>query len=175
MSEQPQTMDDRAWLRHVFQQYEGQLVRYTARLLEDADRARDVVQDAFLKLCRQPRAQVERQVRSWLFTVCRNRAMDILKKENRMRAWSDERAERCESGDPSPGTAWEQRESAGQAIRLLAELPGNQQEVIRLKVQDGLSYREISEVTGLSVSNVGFLLHKGLKAIRERLLLSGAV
>jgi RNA polymerase sigma-70 factor (ECF subfamily) len=49
-------------------------------------------------------------------------------------------------------------------------LPDNQQEVIRLKVQNGLSYREISEVTGLSVSNVGFLLHKGIKTIREKMV-----
>jgi RNA polymerase sigma-70 factor (ECF subfamily) len=38
-----------------------------------------------------------------------------------------------------------------------------------LKLQDGLSYREISQVTGLSVSNVGFLMHQGIKTIRERM------
>jgi RNA polymerase sigma-70 factor (ECF subfamily) len=37
-----------------------------------------------------------------------------------------------------------------------------------------MSYREISEVTGLSVSNVGFLLHKGLKSIREKLSIDAA-
>ena len=47
------------------------------------------------------------------------------------------------------------------------ELPDNQQEVIRLKFQNDLSYREISEITGLSVSNVGFLLHVGIKRLRE--------
>ena len=39
---------------------------------------------------------------------------------------------------------------------------------LRLKLQEGLSYREISEVTGLSISNVGFLLHKGIRSIREQ-------
>lgn len=48
-------------------------------------------------------------------------------------------------------------------------LPTNQQEVIRLKVESGLSYREISELTGLSISNVGYLLHTGLTSIRTRL------
>ena len=52
-------------------------------------------------------------------------------------------------------------------MRLLDRLPDNQQEVIRLKFQNDLSYREISEITGLSVSNVGFLLHVGIKRLRE--------
>jgi RNA polymerase sigma-70 factor (ECF subfamily) len=47
-------------------------------------------------------------------------------------------------------------------------LPKNQQEVIRLKFQHGLSYKEISTVTNLSVTNVGFLIHTGLKVLRER-------
>ena len=39
---------------------------------------------------------------------------------------------------------------------------------IQLKFQNGLSYQEISEITRLSVSNVGFLIHRGLKALREQ-------
>lgn len=175
MTDRPHPQDDRAWLREVFRQYEGSLTRYATRLLGDADRASDVAQDSFLQLCRQPRKKVEERVRSWLFTVCRNRAMDILKKENRMRALSDDLAGKCESAAPRPGAALERRETAGQAGAILEGLPVNQREVIRLKVQDGLSYREISEVTGLSVSNVGFLLHKGLKAIRDGLMLGGAI
>jgi RNA polymerase sigma-70 factor (ECF subfamily) len=56
-----------------------------------------------------------------------------------------------------------------QVLGVLATLPENQQEVIRLKFQDGLSYREISGVTGLTVSNVGFLIHTGVKMVRQRL------
>jgi RNA polymerase sigma-70 factor (ECF subfamily) len=57
----------------------------------------------------------------------------------------------------------------------LATLSENQQEVVRLKFQSGLSYREISEITDLSVTNVGFLLHTALKKIRERLEAEGAL
>lgn len=161
--------DDGAWLHSVVEQYENSLVCYAARLLGDTERARDVVQDAFLRLCRERREKVEDRVRQWLFTVCRNRAMDVLKKENRMRALSDEQAKRCANRDGDHTAALERKETAGQATAILDGLPENQREVIRLKVQNGLSYREISDVTGLSVSNVGFLLHKGIKTIRERL------
>jgi RNA polymerase sigma-70 factor (ECF subfamily) len=64
-------------------------VRYAARLLSDNDRARDVAQDTFLQLCRQPRSEVETSLRAWLFTVCRNRAMDVRKKESRMKTVSE--------------------------------------------------------------------------------------
>jgi RNA polymerase sigma-70 factor (ECF subfamily) len=160
---------DEGWLQAIVQEYESQIVRYAARLLGDQDRARDVAQDTFLQLCCQPRASVEQSVRSWLFTVCRNRAMDVRKKESRMKTVpeTDQLPRDCQDGDPS--LVAERRETFGKAATILNTLPDNQQEVIRLKVQNGLSYREISDVTGLSVSNVGFLLHKGIKRIREEM------
>ena len=161
--------NDAVWLHGVVDQYESELVRYATRLLGDVERARDVVQDTFLRLCGEPRAKVENGVRPWLFTVCRHRAMDVLKKENRMKAFTDGQAEQCASRDGDHTATLEAQETAGRATALLDKLPDNQREVIRLKVQNGLSYREISEVTGLSVSNVGFLLHTGIKTIRERM------
>lgn len=51
---------------------------------------------------------------------------------------------------------------------LMGNLPEREQEVLRLKFQNGLSYKEISEITELSVSNVGFILHKTLKELRSQ-------
>ena len=70
---------------------------------------------------------------------------------------------------PGPATTLERSEAATSLFRLLDALPPNQREVIRLKFQNDLSYREIAEVTQLSVTNVGFLLHTGLKKLRELL------
>jgi len=165
--------DHTAWLRSVVAQYESQLVRYAARLVGDAELAQDLAQETFLRLCRQPRAKVEDSMPQWLFTVCRNRAMDVLKKENRMKTLSEDQAQQCTSRDADPMAVLETREAAVQATAILESLPKNQQEVIRLKVQNDLSYREISNVTGLSVSNVGFLIHKGITTIRKRLAYEG--
>ena len=81
----------------------------------------------------------------------------------------DDRAAR----QPDPvAPAWnsaEQAERQGQIHQALAQLTPNQQEVIRLKFQDGLNYRQISEITGLSMTNVGYLIHVGIKGIRQRL------
>jgi RNA polymerase sigma factor (sigma-70 family) len=159
---------DEAWLSLVFQEYRRPLLGYATHLMGDADRAGDIVQDTFVRLCAQPRQQIEGRVRQWLYAVCRNRALDVLKKEKRMKTLDDSAAPQASSeGDPQAVAL--RRDSAQQADSLMDGLPNNQQEVIRLKVEGGMSYREISELTGLSISNVGYLLHTGLKSIRMRL------
>jgi len=70
---------------------------------------------------------------------------------------------------PEPSDLAEHRENASRVLLMLDTLPENQREVIRLKFQEGLSYREIAAVTGLSVSNVGFLIHRGVSTLREKM------
>jgi RNA polymerase sigma-70 factor (ECF subfamily) len=76
----------------------------------------------------------------------------------------------CESPSRVVGQ-WEMEQSEYMAnlVRQLARLPENQQEVVRLKFQEGMSYKQIGEITGLSVSNVGYLLHVAVNELRERL------
>jgi len=53
-------------------------------------------------------------------------------------------------------------------LELVEQLPSRDREVVTLKFQQGLSYKEISEVTGLTVSNVGYVLHHALKELKQR-------
>src|SRR6516162_9192589 len=157
------------WMRGVLLRYEGDLLRYAQRIVGDEDHARDVVQETFLKLWRQDRAELDGHLVEWLYTVCRNKAVDVRRKEQRMYTLAEESWAVREGADPSPGAIAECRDSAAQVLDLVDGLPVNQQEVIRLKFQGGLSYREISRVTGLTVSHVGVLIHTGLKSIRIKL------
>jgi RNA polymerase sigma-70 factor (ECF subfamily) len=69
--------DDHAWVADALKKYERPLLRYAAWLLVDRDRARDVVQEVFLRLCRESRERVEDHLAAWLFTVCRNLSLDV--------------------------------------------------------------------------------------------------
>lgn len=160
---------DGPFVRAAVDQFERPLTLYAARLLGDAETARDVVQDTFLRLCNQPRAEVEPRLAEWLFTVCRNRALDILRKESRMVRASTEQLELRSNSQPGPLEIAEQRESAQHVLELISNLPESQQEVLRLRFQNNFSYAEISRISGHSVSNVGYLLHHGIKALRTQL------
>jgi RNA polymerase sigma-70 factor (ECF subfamily) len=155
------------FVRSVVEQFQPQLLRYATRLLGDADRARDAVQDTFVRLLAQPRTTVDGHVAEWLFTVCRNRVFDINRKEGRMKRFAEGAAERVVAAEPRPGAELEAEETQAAVLRLIDRLPHNQQEVIRLKFQNGFSYKEISRITQLSVSNVGFLIHTAIKALQR--------
>jgi len=156
------------WLRSILERHETALVRYAYRLTGDVEVARDVVQDTFLTLCRQGPGSVEDHVVPWLFRVCRNRAFDVIKARHPDSPIS-EIEHRVPDGHDDPGDLLERKERLSLILEFIETLPRNQREAIALKFQHGLSYKEISSITGLSVTNVGFLIHTGLKTIKERL------
>ena len=157
------------WIKAALREHEGALVRYAAQITGDLDHARAVVQDTFLRLCAQDPVKLDGHLPEWLFTVCRNRARDIQRKEHRMKPLDDIELETQPSREHSPAAQAEHNESAGHAQRFLKHLPPNQQEVVRLKFQNGLSYKEIAHITNLSVTNVGFLIHTALKTLRQQM------
>jgi RNA polymerase sigma factor (sigma-70 family) len=150
------------WIVEVLDRYETQLVRYASWILGNTECAREVVQETFLRLCRGDRASISDHLAQWLFTVCRNLAFDVRKKEGRMTPLGD-----VEIG---VATDLEDKQTVNQILQIVETLPKNQREVIYLKFQCDLSYKEISSVTNLSVSNVGFLIHTAVRAIRKQML-----
>ena len=162
------TRDQRAeWIAEALARYEGPLLRFATKLVADPERARDLVQETFLQLCEEDRADVEGHLAPWLFRVCRNRAFDLRRKETRVELT----AHTPDAADlrPDPAETVQQREHAGRVMKILETLPEHQQEAVYLRFQSGLSYKEISEITGHSVTNVGFMLHAAVKAIRAQL------
>ena len=157
------------FVENAIGQYQSQLIGYAATLLHDADLARDVVQDTFIRLCKQEPADVAEHLKTWLFTVCRNRAFDVLRKGKRIEPINEVRWKKTASPDMSPDHSALARERLAEVMGYLDRLPENQRECILLKFQQGLSYHEIEKVTGLKQGNIGFLIHTGLKRVRAML------
>jgi RNA polymerase sigma factor (sigma-70 family) len=151
-----------ARVRRAVQRHERHLVAYATGLVRDRERARDFVQESFLRLCREPEELPDERVAPWLFKVCRNLCLDELRKAGRMTTLDTPSAQL-----ESPGPR--ETEDLDAALALIERLPVNQRECIQLKFLHELTYREIAEVTSLSVSNVGYLIHVGLKAVRQGL------
>ncbi len=104
------------WITPLLLRYEGPLLRYAQRLTNCPDRARDVVQETFLRLCREPAVAREAHVAQWLFTVCRNYAIDLKRKEQRMTPAASAELGNSPSPAPTPDAQAEQNETADRIL-----------------------------------------------------------
>ena len=163
----PETREE--FIGRAMAEHESALIGYATTILHSVDRARDVVQDTFIRLCQQKPEKVRENLKSWLYTVCRNRALDVLRKDKHTEALDDIRFRKVVGNSPAPDESADLEERLAQVMKIMQRLSDNQREVILLKFQQGLSYQEIQKVTGLSQGNIGFLIHTGLKRVRELL------
>jgi RNA polymerase sigma-70 factor, ECF subfamily len=164
-AEEPQ----RRWVADAFVRYERPLLAYACRLLHgDFGAAQDAVQETFMRLCREDPDKVAGRLAAWLFSVCRTRVIDMKRLKGVLP--TSEHAAAVADDEPGPAAALEADEQSHQLAKLLDELSPRQQEVLRLRLQAELSYREIADVTGLSVSNVGFHLHAAVRSLRGMML-----
>jgi RNA polymerase sigma factor (sigma-70 family) len=167
----------RQWVLDALDQYESRLLRYAQRLLGRLDEARDVVQFVFLRLCDQTETEINDRLAQWLYTVCRNRAVDVLRARGREKAngksvgWAVPTSAK-ENGGQSPPYEDDPADMAEQAdlhalLRtLIDDLPTSQRESLDLWA-DGFSYLQIASITKYSEGHIRVLVHRGLKALRE--------
>lgn len=157
---------DPEWLRAVIDQHQAGLLRFAAALVGPR-LADDVVQDTFLKLLTVPREQVEDHLRPWLFTVCKNRALELRRKTRHETDLVE--GESMKADERAPDELVQQSQDSRAVERLMTELPEKHREVLALRFGAGLGYREIAQVTGLTETNVGFILHTALKTLKKRM------
>ena len=150
----------------LIEEHQSGLVRYAYRMVKNRELAQDMVQDAFVRYIKNPpRYGLPKQRASWLFRVTHNLCIDYMKRETKRRDIY-EKVEKPKEV-PLPGESLVSRENWGAMERYLEQLSENQKTVIYLFFQQGKTYKEIEAITDLSLSNVGMLLHRGLKKIRK--------
>jgi len=163
-----QKQDKAKWIQEAVERHEGELLRYALRLLKNIERAREVVQETFLRLWKIKPEKVEGHLRPWLFKVCRNLSFDILRRDKKMENIENEQL----VADPAAKDLDKEilKKTRMYTVKdAIGMLSRKQQEVLVLKFQNDLSYKEISEITGLSVSNVGYLIHEGIQNLKNKL------
>jgi RNA polymerase sigma-70 factor (ECF subfamily) len=124
----------------------------------------DVVQEAFLKLVREP--VLPANVVGWLYRVVRNGAISAARSASRrVRRQAEVAARRPRWFEATA----EQGIDAEEAASALEQLPPEQRETLVARVWGGLSFQEIAELTGTSVSTAHRRYQAGLRTLRERL------
>lgn len=142
------------------------LLRYAARLMNNATLAQDAVQNAWVKLSKRvpPVEAPTDEVRNWLYTVVHNESVDIIRSEERRRkmheSYSEEQDAFC-----MPDTGLDEREEV--VLSCLTALSPLQRQVVLLRLQQGLSYEDIAQIVGEKSSYIGNLLHHAIKILSE--------
>src|SRR3954470_23003201 len=159
----------RETIEELFVALESQLLNYAFRLLGDRVGAEDVVQEAFVKLHAQFHQVTE--PKRWLYRTVHNQALNQRRRSGKIVPFACEGEATPDTSDPEPLPdeqiiRWE---GIGLVRLSVAGLDERSRELIRLKFDEDLTYKHISERTGLTVSHVGYLLHHALKAVAAEL------
>lgn len=171
-------------IEELFSSLESPLLAYAQRLLGDRDAAQDIVQEAFMRLHSQ--FSDVREPRRWLYRTAHNLAINHLRQSSRVLPLEPHSADPSEDAppshhhshadpDPLPDAQIIRLEGIGLVHLSLATLDPRSREVVRLKFEEDLSYKEIAEQTGLGIGHVGYLLHHALKALGNELARTGLV
>jgi RNA polymerase sigma-70 factor (ECF subfamily) len=156
----------------LFERYHKRVYSFTLRLTRNVHTAEDIAQRAFLNIYKKPPPGTGRgSFKSLIFTVARNEALNEIKRLGRRKAASlDKVAEASDSRSERPDAAVHTRSEASRLKDALAELPDDEREIVLLREAEGLTFREVCEVTGLTRDTVRWRLARGLEALRRALL-----
>jgi RNA polymerase sigma factor (sigma-70 family) len=159
-------------LRTLFDSEESNLLRFAFSLTGRRAVAEEIVQEVFLQL-HTKWAEVH-EPRAWLFRSVRNRAFHYLRKSRRETLGTDDDSTIiADSLSETPDELFARMEMVAELRQLVSQLPEKDRRLVHLKYFEDLKYRDISQRTGLTISNVGYRLHQVLKKLAESLLPKG--
>lgn len=170
---------DQAAFTMLVQTYQTAIYNLCYRMLGEADQALDATQETFLRAYTQfHRYDPERPFKTWLFSIASHYCIDRLRR--RRVTWVDIDDEPL-AGHPmlrekraGPEEAALQSERASDAQALIETLPAKDRAAVVMLYWYDLSYQEIAEATGTTVSAVKSRLHRARAALADALETKGA-
>jgi RNA polymerase sigma-70 factor (ECF subfamily) len=171
---------DREAFRHLIERHQRSVVKFCYRSIGDAWEAEDVAQKVFLQVYRSAgRYAPTAKFSTWLFTIVRNTTRNELRRRQRHAAESlDELSEKSEDSGgrhfadhraESPSSVLQQKELETKLQEAIQSLPENQRAALMLLRYEQMSYEQIAEVIGCSLSATKSLLHRAKTTLKDRL------
>lgn len=142
----------------LFVEHQGRLFRYLCRAVGQAETARDLTQDVFVRVTRAAVPAInDAEARAWLFSIARNLALDHHRRQRQERA-----------NPPAPTGVSAPSQAAGAIVnQALAALPDLDRDVFLMREIGGLSYDEVATACSLTPDAVRSRLHRARLQLRE--------
>lgn len=159
----------RSQMEEVICRYQTDLLRYAAAMLNNPDLAQQVVQEVFIKLFSkwETLERTDNRLRVWLFRVTHNEAVDLIRSEerrkNREASYTEDYCSERLYAKPED----KRNERMKEVLRYVRSLPEPNQRVILLRLQQGMGYEEISEVTGYAAGTCRNLLSQAVRQLAD--------
>jgi RNA polymerase sigma factor (sigma-70 family) len=167
-------MEEALNIQRIFEREQPRLRNFIRRRVADARDAEDLVQDVFIALMEADRlTKPIEQAGAWLFEVARNRITDLFRKK-RPEAFTAENdrfllEDLLPSPREGPEAAYARTVLLDELDAALDELPEAQRDVFVAHEIEGLSFKEISAETGVSVNTLLSRKHYAVQHLRKRL------
>lgn len=157
--------------------YQSILLRYATRVLNNEDAAQDVVQEAFIRLHGNLDTITKKgvQLKGWLFRTTHNAAVDYIRKESRRRSLHERQSKQADLFVTDKAAVEDCNEKQALVMKHVNALTPKEREVLVLRLQEGMSYKEIAAVLNRSEGYVGTLIHTATKKLSQRLQQAGVV
>lgn len=171
---------DAAAFTELVEKYKQPVTNLVARTLRDPVEAEDLAQNVFIQVFKSAdRYRVSAKFSTWLFTIARNLCLNEIRRRSRHPAESIDAIPSGETEQPARQFEDRAHRSAPDQVlqgeleqkieAALADLPENQRTAILLCRQGELSYEEIADVLGCSISATKSLIHRGRETLKDKL------
>jgi len=159
---------DDAALSTLARRHHEAAYRVAVGFVRDDDVAQDVVQDAFVKAFMALGGfRADAAFRTWLLTITANEAKGALRRQGRRKETALEDAEEVRSEEGGPAHDTMVRDEAGRARKMLEQLPEKQRLSVTLRIDEGLSFKEIGDVIGSSEGAARVNYFHGIRRLKE--------
>jgi RNA polymerase sigma-70 factor (ECF subfamily) len=162
---QAQLGDDDAFMKLV-DHYSGRVLYYIRRLLENADRSDDVLQEVWLRAYKKINTLRDASAFPvWLFRIARNRAIQLLRDESRY-VFVERHDESALIDDNRESWFFDDINKLHSVLKTLSP---EQKEVIILRFFEEMNYQEISDIMMCSVGTVRSRIHYAKRELRKKM------
>jgi RNA polymerase sigma factor (sigma-70 family) len=162
---------DREAFAELYDRYGDAAYSLAVRIVRDRDLAADVVQDAFLAVWKNAASfDPDRgQASTWILTMTHNKAVDLVRREQRRRADQLDPEHDAPGDDPAPEQLAYLSAARAQIREAMAKLPAAHREVIELAYFGGYTQSELAEMLSVPMGTIKSRSFAALKALRTAL------